>query len=77
MGLFMGASLLSFVEVLQLLLEIVLYVFRAKIPRNEVKTMSQHEKRKDSIFPAQDKLHTTFYEEPLKMALPHAVEKSY
>ena len=76
MGLFMGASVLSFVEVLQLILEIVLFLSRAKVTTNLVKTIPQHELRKDSIFPTQEKLKTTFYNEMDSNIDPNAVSNT-
>lgn len=77
MGLFMGASLLSFVEVLQLILEMVLYVFRAKIPQNQIRKISHQETatRKDSLYPQPEKIRTTIYEEPNINLDPNLVSK--
>ena len=51
MGLFMGASVLSFVEVLQLLMEVILFLWRRGCRRSLVQTMDPEKSRKQSMFP--------------------------
>ena len=79
MGLFLGASVLSFVEILQLMLEMVLYLFRAKHTSTAVQRLSQKENmanpRKDSVFPVHKKLNTSVFDETTRNPSPdpHAV----
>ena len=79
MGLFLGASLLSFVEILQLILEMVLFLFRAKHPSTTVRELSKEEKlansRKDSVFPVHEKIKASLFDEKVRNPSPdpHAV----
>ena len=79
MGLFLGASVLSFVEILQLILEMVLFLFRANHTSTTVKQLSKQDKlansRKDSVFPVHQKMKTSLFDETVRNPSPdpHAV----
>ena len=80
MGLFLGASVLSFVEILQLILEMVLFLFRANHASTTVQQLSKQDKlatsRKDSMFPVHEKMKTSLFDETVRNPSPdpHAVD---